>query len=71
MNKNKNVNLIAAAVLLGAVMSLSPDATADGPSRYDRATAEKYGWIYDDFDAGVKQAKATGRPMMVVLRCPP
>jgi len=28
-------------------------------------------WIYDDFEAGLAEAKSTGKPMMVVLRCVP
>lgn len=28
-------------------------------------------WIYDDLDAGVAEAKKSGKPMMVVLRCVP
>ena len=26
-------------------------------------------WIYDDLEAGIAEAKQTGKPMMVVLRC--
>lgn len=28
-------------------------------------------WIYDDLDAGLAEAKKSGKPMMVVLRCVP
>jgi len=28
-------------------------------------------WIYDDLDAGVAEAKKTGKPLLVVLRCVP
>ena len=28
-------------------------------------------WIYDDLDAGVAEARRSGRPLMVVLRCVP
>jgi hypothetical protein len=28
-------------------------------------------WIYDDLDAGIAEAKKSGKPMMVVLRCVP
>lgn len=28
-------------------------------------------WIYDDLDAGIAQAKSSGRPMLVVIRCVP
>ena len=26
-------------------------------------------WVYDDLDAGFGRAKASGKPMLVVLRC--
>jgi serine protease Do len=28
-------------------------------------------WIYDDLDAGVAEARRSGKPLMVVLRCVP
>lgn len=28
-------------------------------------------WIYDDLDAGYAEAKRTGKPLLVVLRCVP
>jgi len=28
-------------------------------------------WIYDDMNAGYAEAKKTGKPLMVVLRCVP
>ena len=44
---------------------------ADFPPEWDRRQAQQNGWIYDDFDSGVAKAKETGKPMLVVLRCPP
>lgn len=46
-------------------------AHADFPPEWDRRQAEENGWIYDDFESAVAKAKETGKPMMVVLRCPP
>ncbi|HLY12207.1 MAG TPA: Trx7/PDZ domain-containing (seleno)protein [Planctomycetota bacterium] len=34
-------------------------------------TELKGAWVYDDIDAGLAEAKKTGKPMMVVLRCVP
>ncbi len=34
-------------------------------------TELKGSWIYDDLDAGLTEAKKSGKPMMVVLRCVP
>lgn len=28
-------------------------------------------WIYDDLDAGVAEARRSGKPLMAVLRCVP
>ncbi len=37
----------------------------------DRKVAVENGWIYDDLKAGYARAKETGKPMFVVVRCPP
>ena len=39
--------------------------------RDDRMLAEKHGWIYNNLAKGYATAKATGKPLMVVIRCPP
>ena len=28
-------------------------------------------WVYDDLDAGVAEAKKSGKPLLVVFRCVP
>lgn len=44
----------------------------EGAVRQDRATMEKDArWIYNDFQRGFAEAKRTGKPLMVVLRCVP
>jgi len=44
----------------------------EGAVRGDKAKmAENTRWIYNDIDAGFERAKATGQPLMVVLRCVP
>ena len=37
----------------------------------DRKIAEKNGWVYDDLQKGITEAQRTGKPLMVVIRCPP
>jgi hypothetical protein len=38
----------------------------------DRADVLSTGrWIYNDFPKGLAEAKATGKPLLVVLRCVP
>lgn len=40
--------------------------------RADKARVESEGfWIYNDFDTALKQAKETGKPLLVALRCIP
>ena len=44
----------------------------EGAVRGDKAKmAESTRWIYNDIDAGFERAKASGQPLMVVLRCVP
>src|SRR5882672_10326765 len=62
-------HLFAAAVVCLAV--------AAGPQEKDKLrealkdTELKGTWIYDDLNAGVAEAKKSGKPLMVVLRCVP
>ena len=59
--------LIAGMGLLALVCS----AAAQRPSLdEDRRIAETHHWIYDDLDKGVNAARTTGKPLMVVIRCP-
>ena len=37
----------------------------------DRKVAVENGWIYDDLKAAYAKARETGKPMLVVVRCPP
>lgn len=46
-------------------------ALRDFPPPWDREAAHANGWIYDDLSAGLAEARETGKPLMVVLRCPP
>src|SRR5947209_15308841 len=40
--------------------------------RQDRSALEKDArWIYDDFQRGFAEARRTGKPLLVVLRCVP
>lgn len=44
----------------------------EGAVRKDRATMENDArWIYNDFERGFAEAKRTGKPLLVVLRCVP
>jgi hypothetical protein len=59
-----------------AVALASLDAAAvkdrEGAVRKDKATMENDArWIYNDVDRGFAEAKRTGKPLLVVLRCVP
>jgi hypothetical protein len=44
----------------------------EGAVRQDRAAMENDArWIYNDFERGFAEAKKTGKPLLVVLRCVP
>src|SRR5256886_10244102 len=65
--------------LIGLAMTLIASASRadtvkdrEGPVRGDRAAMEKDArWIYNDFQKGFAEAKRTGKPLLVVLRCVP
>src|SRR5580765_1997270 len=61
-----------------ALALLQPASIADtvkdreGAVRQDRAAMEKDArWIYNDYTKGFAEAKRTGKPLLVVLRCVP
>lgn len=66
--------LPVAIALLLASPALLAEAVKDreGAVRKDREERENDPrWIYNDLDRGFAEAKATGKPLMVVLRCVP
>ena len=62
--RTQTVGLIA---LLFAGLSVTPALAQRGRVRDDAA---RYGWS-DDLPAAMKEAKRTGKPVVVVLRCIP
>ncbi|MCX6856321.1 MAG: Trx7/PDZ domain-containing (seleno)protein [Verrucomicrobia bacterium] len=59
---------------LFCIASLHAEAVKDreGAVRADKARMENDArWAYNDIDSGFKQAKLTGKPLLVVLRCVP
>lgn len=63
-------------VLLFLLLAASAPAAAvkdrEGAVRKDRATMENDArWLYNDVDRGFAEAKRTGKPLLVVLRCVP
>src|SRR5678815_2094315 len=63
-------SLICGLALAGTSAETVKDR--EGAVRADRAKMENDShWIYNDWRKGFEEAKATGKPLMVVLRCVP
>ncbi len=66
------MKLPAIFLALAAIAFAETVPDREGAVRKDRATMEKgTRWIYNDVDAGFAEAKKTGKPLLVVLRCVP
>lgn len=62
-----HTGLLAAVTLLAAA-GLQAQGLLQKALRDDDVAAH---WIYDDFDKAREQAKATGKPILALLRCVP
>ena len=61
-----------AFLLLAALGHAAAVKDREGAVRGDKATMENDArWIYNDVDRGFAEAKKTGKPLLVVLRCVP
>lgn len=61
-----------ACVLLAVAGVAAAQETRDQKVRGDRARVEAAGfWIYNDLARGMAEAKSSGRPLLVTLRCIP
>jgi hypothetical protein len=60
-------------VCLGSLPQSRCSALADSGSdqSQDRRQAEENNWVYNSLSKGFAEAKRTGKPMFVVIRCPP
>jgi hypothetical protein len=57
---------------LVCVLPAAEVKTRDAAVRNDRATVGSGSrWIYNDYERGFAEAKSTGKPLLVVLRCVP
>jgi hypothetical protein len=65
------------AELFALVLALAVTSVADAQTREDRVRADRKKveaegfWIYNDLPKGFAEAKRTGKPMLVILRCVP
>ena len=65
---------LTAGLLLSLSANVCAEAVKDreGAVRKDKATMENDArWIYNDVQRGFEEAKRTGKPLLVVLRCIP
>lgn len=61
---------VSAALLLVAAPLWAQDR--DTKVRNDREFVQELGgWVYNDLDAGLAEAKKTGKPIFAVIRCIP
>ncbi|MSU40995.1 MAG: peptidase, partial [Pedosphaera sp.] len=60
-------------LMLSAFVSISLAETVkdrEGAVRKDKATMQDDAlWLYNDYEKGFAEAKRTGKPLLVVLRC--
>lgn len=69
---NTNLALSAAALLFASLAHAESVKDREGAVRADKARMENdQRWAYNDIDSGFKQAKLTGKPLLIVLRCVP
>lgn len=63
--------LLVAMLLLGTA-GLGAAEDRETVTREDRKIAEAAGpWVYNDLDKGIALARESGKPLLVVFRCPP
>jgi hypothetical protein len=73
MKRLRSLLLAGVALVIGAPVLFGETVKdREGAVRQDRASLENdRRWIYNDFARGLAEAKKTGRPLLVVLRCVP
>ena len=63
------VGLVCLGSLPHSPCSALADSGSDQPQ--DRRQAEENNWVYNSLPKGFAEAKRTGKPLFVVIRCPP
>ena len=56
---------------IALALLLAQDVTKEELRDGLRDEAPKGAWIYDDLDAGLAEAKKSGKPLFVLARCVP
>ncbi len=66
------LSIFGCCLLLASVLTAQEKLSRAEKLQLDRERVESEGrWLYNDLPAGFTQAKASGKPLMVVLRCVP
>jgi hypothetical protein len=70
--KTPRLALLALLLVIGVPAFAETVKDREGAVRNDKAVMEKDAfWIYNGLDAGFAEARRTGKPLLVVLRCIP
>ncbi len=68
----RTLTLLLLTILLGTPVHAQQKKTRDQKVREDREKVTTAGhWIYNDLETGFRNARQTGKPLLVVLRCIP
>ncbi len=68
----RQLPLLVSTLLLLNSSALPAAEDRETITREDRKIAEAGGpWVYNDLDKGFELAKQTGKPLLIVFRCPP
>lgn len=72
MNRNVIFTIALLFTTAGLASAQEKKLTREEKVRQDKTTVEADGfWIYNDLAAGMAEAKKSGKPMIVILRCIP
>ena len=72
MRRMNSLSWLAIGTLALSVSSLPAAEDRDTKVRNDRSDVLALGhWIYNDLPKGVTEARQSGKPLLIVLRCIP
>ena len=68
----RHLAVLGSTLLLLSNCTLPAAEDREAITREDRKIAEAGGaWVYNDLDKGFELAKQTGKPLLIIFRCPP
>ena len=66
MRLTTSLSALAAAMLTASASTQEPETLREA-----LGDVVGDGWIYEDIDAGYREARRTGKPLLVAFRCVP